>query len=196
MASGISQYQLLNYLDNPSLLPAWSGAPETVSSTPSASSSSSSLFGNINDYLSGANNWLQNLNNDINPFTITGNALSSAYNATANSLVSNPYFVGLDNMISSITGNGSTSLGLGGTTIPNTPSTPGNSPTELGKTAGAATGNLLGGTITAAETAVNTAVSNAINKTLGLPPGKLPQINWSLIILAVVVFIIIIVIAK
>ena len=195
MASGISQYQLLNYLDNPSLLPAWSGAPETVSSTPSASSSSS-LFGNINDYLSGANNWLQNLNNDINPVAITGNALSSAYNATANNLMNNPYFVGLDNMVSSITGNGSTSVGLGGTTIPNSASTPGNSPTELGKTAGAAAGNLLGGTITAAETAVNTAVSDAINKTLGLPPGKLPQINWSLIILAIVVFIIIMVIAK
>ena len=195
MASGISQYQLLNYLDNPSLLPAWSGAPETVSSTPSASSSSS-LFGNINYYLAGANNWLQNLNNDINPFTVAGNTLSSAYNATANNLMSNPYFVGLDNMVGSITGNGSTSLGLGGTTIPNSTSTPGNSPTELGKTAGAAAGNLLGGTITAAETAVNTAVSDAINKTLGLPPGKLPQINWSLIILAVVIFIIIMVIAK
>lgn len=194
MAGSVSEMQLLEYEDNPAILPAWSGIGNT-SSAAASSATAPSLYDNINNYLSGANNWMQNLDTNINPFNVADNLLVKP-------VENNPYLIGLDNMIYSMPGVnsiyqavlGKTSLGLGGTVISNTPSTPANSPTELAKTTGTAAGALLGGVVTGTETAVNSAVTKALSSVL--PAGNIPNWNWSLIILAIVAIIIIMVIFK
>ena len=188
MASAVSELQLLQYEDNPDIL--------TYPTSSNTSSSTSSLYDNINNYLSGANSWLQNLNNEINPFNVASNLAGSA----ASAVTSNPYLIGFDNMFYSLPGvnsiyqaaEGNTSLGLGGTIIPNTPSTPANSPITLAKTIGTATGNVISGAVSGAETAVNTAVGTALKSII--PNSQ--NWNWSLIILIIVAVIILMVVVK
>ena len=183
MSNAVSELQLINYEDtlyNPEY---------STSATPP---SNSSLLDNINNYLSGADNWLQNLNTEINPFNVANNLIVQP---TVNTVENNPYLVGLDNMIYSLPGlsslyqsvEGNTSLGLGGTIIPNTPSTPANTPTELVKTMGTVTGNVISGTAEAAITGINTAVTKALDN---IVPGGVPNWNWSLIMLIIVILII------
>ena len=117
-------------------------------------------------------------------------------------VVNNPYVIGFDNMFYSLPGINSvynalepnSSLGLGGQVIPNSPSQPANSPTELAKTAGAAAGNAATGAVTATEAGINSAVNSALNKIL--PTGANPNWNWRLIILGIVALIVIMVIFK
>ena len=188
MASSVSEMQILGYLDNPSVLPV-------STSTAMPGSAAPSLLDNINNYLSGANTQLQNFNTEINPFNVADNLLVKP-------VENNPYVIGFDNMFYSLPGvnsiwnavNGNTSLGLGGMLVPNTPSTPANSPTELAKTIGTATGGVISGTVSGAESAVNAAVNKALSGIL--PPGTVPNWNWSLIILSIVTIIIIMVVMK
>ena len=188
MASSVSEITLLGYEDNPSIL---SYGSTTSAPTPSGSS----LYDNINNYLANSGNALNNFNNEINPFNLANNLLVQP-------VVNNPYVIGFDNMFYSLPGINSiynalepnSLLGLGGTVIPNTPSTPANSPTELATTAGAAAGNVISGAAAAAETGINSAVNQALNSIL--PKGANPQWNWSLIILGIVALIIIMVIFK
>ena len=182
MASSVSEMQMLAYENNPSLLPAWTGA---ATSSATSSATTNSLYDNINNYLSNSDQWLQNLNTEINPFNVANNLIVKP-------VENNPYLIGLDNMLYSLpginsiyqAGLGNTSLGLGGTVVPNTPSTPANSPTELAKTIGTAAGGVIGGAVTGAETAVNSAVNKALKSIL--PAGSIPNWNWSLILLIVV----------
>jgi hypothetical protein len=190
MASSVSEMTLLQYEDNPDIL------SYGTTGTPSApTSSGSSLYDNINNYLSGTSNWLNNFTSETNPFNIANNLLVQP-------VVNNPYVIGFDNMFYSLPGinsiwqaaNPNSSLGLGGTIIPNTPSTPANSPTELAKTAGTAAGNVVSGAVSATEAGINSAVNQALNSIL--PKGANPQWNWSLIILGIVALIIIMVIFR
>ena len=188
MASTVSEMTLLGYEDNPSLL--------SYGNTSSATTSSgSSLYDNINNYLSTGNTDWTNFNNEINPFNVANNLLVQP-------IVNNPYVIGFDNMFYSLPGINSiynalepnSSLGLGGTIIPNSPSQPANSPTELAKTAGTAAGNAVSGAVSATEAGINSAVNTALNKIL--PAGANPNWNWSLIIFGIVALIIIMVIFK
>ena len=188
MASSVSELQMLQYEDNPNIL--------SYGSTSSATTSSgSSLLNNINNYLSAGNTDWTNFNNEINPFNLANNLLVQP-------VVNNPYVIGFDNMFYSLPGINSiynalepnSSLGLGGTVIPNTPSTPANSPTELAKTAGAAAGNAVSGAVSATEAGINSAIDQALKN--AFPKLPLPKWNWSLIILGIVALIIIMVIFR
>ena len=188
MASAVSELQMLGYEDNPNILSYGSTSSAT---TPSGSS----LYDNINNYLANSGNALNNFNNEINPFNLANNLLVQP-------VVNNPYVIGFDNMFYSLPGINSiynalepnSSLGLGGTVIPNSPSQPANSPTELATTAGAAAGNAVSGAVSATETGINSAINTALNKIL--PVGANPEWNWSLIILGIVALIIIMVIFR
>ena len=188
MASTVSEMTLLGYEDNPNIL-------SYGSTTSAPTSSGSSLYDNINNYLVNSGNALNNFNNEINPFNIANNLLVQP-------IVNNPYVVGFDNMFYSLPGINSiynalepnSSLGLGGTVIPNSPSQPDNTPTELAKTAGTAADNAVSGAAAAAEAGINAAIAQALKN--AFPKLPLPKWNWSLIILGIVALIIIMVIMK
>ena len=194
MSSAVSEMQLLGYETNPAILS--NGVTYTSSATTSSAvPTSSSLLNNINNFLSAGNTNWTNFNNEINPFNVANNLLVQP-------VVNNPYVIGFDNMFYSLPGINSvynalepnSSLGLGGQVIPNSPSQPANSPTELAKTAGAAAGNAATGAVTATEAGINSAVNTALNSIL--PKGANPNWNWSLILLGIVALIVIMVIFK
>ncbi len=146
---------------NPNNLLSFNSSGASSSGTPSWQAA-------VSNDLTSAGNWLNSFGQDINPVNVAEKAGSAVGNALY-SASQDPYIDAADNMFYSLPGinslytdiSGNTSLGVGGF-VPNTPSTPANSPQELAKTVGGAVGSDIIGLNTNIAATVNGAIKKII----------------------------------